>query len=78
MSDSQAISKELGTRHRAALGMSERSDSLSVIVSEETGSISVAEKGELKRYVDEDTLKEILLKFYNYDNEKKGVLDGED
>ena len=78
MSDSQAISKELGTRHRAALGMSERSDSLSVVVSEETGSISVAEKGELKRYVDEDTLKEILLRFYNYDDGKKGVLDGED
>lgn len=58
--------------------MSERSDSLSVVVSEETGSISVAEKGELKRYVDEETLKEILLRFYNYDDGKKGVLNGED
>ncbi|WP_300410664.1 diadenylate cyclase CdaA [Lagierella sp.] len=67
MSDSQTVSKELGTRHRAALGMSERSDSLSIIVSEETGTISVAEKGELKRYVDIETLKEILFKFYNVD-----------
>ncbi|MDO5018232.1 MAG: diadenylate cyclase CdaA [Lagierella massiliensis] len=77
MSDSQAISKELGTRHRAALGISERSDSLSIIVSEETGTISVAENGELKRYVDEETLREILIKFYDKDSlEKKGDKNG--
>lgn len=64
MSDNQTISKELGTRHRAALGISERSDSLSVIVSEETGTVSIAEKGEIQRYIDNETLEEILTKFY--------------
>ncbi len=79
MSDSQTVSKELGTRHRAALGMSERSDSLSIIVSEETGTISVADKGELKRYVDIETLKEILFRFYNVDwDDEKGDNNGKD
>ena len=64
LSDNQSISKELGTRHRAALGISEKSDSLSVIVSEETGTVSIAEKGSLQRYVDNDTLKQILLSLY--------------
>ena len=69
MSENQSISKELGTRHRAALGISEKSDCLAVIVSEETGTISVAEKGELQRYIDNDTLEEILIAFYGAKNE---------
>ncbi|WP_099202950.1 diadenylate cyclase CdaA [Miniphocaeibacter massiliensis] len=65
LSENQSISKELGTRHRAALGMSEKSDSLSIVVSEETGDISIAERGELQRYIDEVTLESILMKFYS-------------
>lgn len=52
LSDSRSISKELGTRHRAALGISENTDSMTIIVSEETGKVSVAYKGELYRSLD--------------------------
>jgi len=62
LSENPNLSKELGTRHRAALGLTEQSDALAVIVSEETGVISVAEEGRLTRYLDENTLKEILSK----------------
>ena len=71
LSENQSISKELGTRHRAALGISEKSDSLSVVVSEETGAISIAERGELQRYIDEGTLENILMKFYSADLQSK-------
>lgn len=64
LTDNTNLSKELGTRHRAALGISERSDSLSIIVSEETGAISVAENGEISRHIDEKTLRQILLDMY--------------
>ena len=56
------VNKELGTRHRAAIGMSEQSDAILVVTSEETGVISVAEKGGLIRNLTSDELKEILLK----------------
>lgn len=65
LSTEQSISKELGTRHRAAIGMSEKSDCLALIVSEETGGISIAEHGKINRYVDELTLTKILTKLYN-------------
>lgn len=65
LSDSDNISKELGTRHRAGIGISEKSDCLSIMVSEETGSISVAEKGKISRYLDLETLETILNKIYN-------------
>lgn len=55
------ISSELGTRHRAAIGMSEASDAVVVVVSEETGSISVAQKGILKRGISDGDLREILM-----------------
>ena len=46
LSESKAISKEFGTRHRAAIGLSENSDALTIVVSEETGAISITYKGE--------------------------------
>ena len=58
LSDNMSLSKELGTRHRAGIGISEVSDSLTVIVSEETGSISVACRGVLKRNVTAEILRE--------------------
>jgi diadenylate cyclase len=64
LTDNTNVSKELGTRHRAALGISERSDSLSIIVSEETGSISIAENGTIARHLDSKTLKQILTDMY--------------
>lgn len=62
------ISSELGTRHRAAIGMSEMSDALVVVVSEETGSISIAEKGFLKRNISDGDLREILMTNFIKDN----------
>ena len=47
LSDNLSISKDLGTRHRAALGISESTDSLTVVVSEETGRVSLAERGSI-------------------------------
>lgn len=64
LSDSQNISKELGTRHRAGIGISERSDCLSIMVSEETGAISTAENGVLSRYLDLATLEDKLNRLY--------------
>ena len=60
LSESPFISKELGTRHRAALGISEVTDSITIVVSEETGSISVTVNGELKRNLSVEDLKLIL------------------
>lgn len=64
LSENMTISKEMGTRHRAALGMSERSDSLSIVVSEETGVISIAEHASISRHLDIDTLETILMEIY--------------
>lgn len=62
LSDSTSLSKELGTRHRAGLGLSEVTDSIVIIVSEETGSISIAKEGKLIRYADAAVLKNELTK----------------
>jgi diadenylate cyclase len=62
LSENTDISKDLGTRHRAALGISEQSDAVVIIVSEETGVISLAKNGKLTRYLDEKTLREMLSK----------------
>ena len=61
LSDSMNLSKDLGTRHRAAVGISEVSDSMTIVVSEETGRVSIAMGGELYRNVDADFLKNKLL-----------------
>ncbi|CEG25300.1 diadenylate cyclase CdaA [Bacillus sp. B-jedd] len=60
LSESPFISKELGTRHRAALGISEVTDSITIIVSEETGGISLTKNGELYRDLSRDTFKEMI------------------
>ena len=65
LSDNMMLSKELGTRHRAGVGISEVTDSLTVIVSEETGKISLAYKGELRRDITPDMLKEQLVVLQN-------------
>ncbi len=60
LSDDMAVSRELGTRHRAALGVSIVSDSITIVVSEETGAISIARDGKLMRYIDSKALKNVL------------------
>ena len=76
LSDNMALSKDLGTRHRAGVGISEATDSMTVIVSEETGKISVAYKGELERSLAGDRLKERLKSIQNKPEEepKKRIL----
>lgn len=64
LSDDPTISKELGTRHRAALGISETTDAVALIVSEETGIISMAREGKLTRYLDAKALAQILTDLF--------------
>ena len=64
LSNSQDISKDLGTRHRAGLGITEISDAVALIVSEETGIISMAEDGKLERFLDARTVEKRLLDIY--------------
>lgn len=65
LSDNMELSKELGTRHRAGVGVSETTDSFTIIVSEETGKVSVAEAGKLIRNVDGENLKSELVALQN-------------
>lgn len=64
LTERQNIGKNLGTRHRAALGLSEVSDAFIIVVSEETGAISVAQNGEFRRFLDLKTLEKMLLDIY--------------
>ena len=70
LSDNLGLSKELGTRHRAGVGISEVTDSLTVIVSEETGKISVAYEGKLERNLDAETLRDRMHKILNSTGEE--------
>jgi len=75
LSDNLRLSKDLGTRHRAAVGMSESTDSMIIIVSEETGAISVAYKGVLSRWLNAEQLELKLESIQNkQDKEPKRVL----
>lgn len=67
LSANMSLSKELGTRHRAAVGVSEVTDSLTIIVSEETGKVSLAQDGKIIRNVDGGRLKSELVKFQKLD-----------
>ena len=69
LSDSLSLSKNLGTRHRAAVGVSEVSDSLTIVVSEETGKVSIASKGQIYHGIDADFLREKLQYLQNRNHE---------
>ena len=72
LSDTTGVGRDLGTRHRAGLGVSEVSDATVFIVSEETGIISMAKDGHLVRHLDEASLHQILQGIYETKNDKDG------
>lgn len=63
LTENRNLSQELGTRHRAAIGISEQSDAMVLVVSEETGAVSIARNGELMRYLTADDVKDILRSY---------------
>ncbi len=73
---SEDISSDLGTRHRAAIGMSEQSDAIVIVSSEETGIVSVAFKGNLTRGLSESELREMLMNYLTDDSSNKTGSDG--
>lgn len=75
LANDKQIAKELGTRHRAAIGISKETDSIAVVISEETGKISIAKDGTLIADVNEEALKKILIKniVTNRFENKKGI-----
>ena len=68
LTENNAISHDLGTRHRAALGVSESTDALVLIVSEETGIISMAQGGRLTRHLDDNAIRKVLHRIYNQEH----------
>ena len=64
LAEASGISRELGTRHRAAIGISENTDAAVIVVSEETGIVSLAADGALKRPLSTDDLKDFLSGYY--------------
>jgi len=73
LSNNVNLSRDLGMRHRAGVGISERSDAVVVIVSEQTGTVSIAVDGMLKRFLDKDTVEKLLMKelFSSGDKQEK-------
>lgn len=75
LTDKKNLNKEMGTRHRAAIGITEDSDCIVLVVSEETGSISYVENGEIERYLDIGKLKTYLERIYSHEEQiKKSVI----
>lgn len=74
LTQNKNISKELGTRHRAGIGITENSDALVIIVSEETGIISMASDGQLSRFLDSKTVEKTLLNMYLGKTEASGTM----
>jgi diadenylate cyclase len=64
LTQNKELNKELGTRHRAGIGITENSDALTLIVSEETGVVSIARDGKLTRFLDMKTVEKMLLSIY--------------
>lgn len=73
LTENRSLSTELGTRHRAAIGLSEQCDALIIVVSEETGTISIAENGRIRRHLDTEMLKAVLEPVFL--PEKEGIRD---
>jgi diadenylate cyclase len=79
LTDNTDATSQLGTRHRAAIGITEQSDAVAVVVSEETGQISVAENGRLVRNLDAEKLEALLRELLHLeptDGERGGLLHG--
>ncbi len=74
LTQNKNIAKELGTRHRAGIGITENSDALVIIVSEETGIISMARDGQLSRFLDSKTVEKTLLQMYMGKPEVSGTM----
>lgn len=75
LSENKNLSKELGTRHRAGIGITENSDAVALIVSEETGAISISIDGKLSRFLDVKSVERILLNIYlSKTKEKSGII----
>lgn len=72
LTQNKKLAKELGTRHRAGIGVTETSDALVIIVSEETGVVSLAENGQLTRFIDIKRIEKILLATF-LQEEQKGI-----
>lgn len=75
LSQNQNLPRSLGTRHRAAIGLTEETDAVCVIVSEETGGISVSVHGKLTRDLDQEGLKRVLKSLFRPDERGKAFLD---
>ncbi|NLY81789.1 MAG: TIGR00159 family protein [Clostridiales bacterium] len=71
LTQNNELSKDLGTRHRAGIGITEKSDAITIIVSEETGVISIAEDGAFERFLDKKTIEKKLLSIYVPAEEEK-------
>jgi diadenylate cyclase len=75
LSQDQRLSKTVGTRHRAAIGVTEETDAVAVVISEETGAISVSIAGKLTRDLDKETLSKILNNLFNSQRQKRSIFD---